>query len=316
MILEGYGSYSNSGNNVYFYSYRGKRIPVPKDLYQSFKTYRNDGPNAPGTQPFHRWKMAVEKILDYEAGEVKPVVDIGDGSLSDTLHGVGDALINNFGNGINNTIVDAYNQIIGNGSTTTRVPTSGSGAAVDAGTVTAPATEFDSYEAYLNMLKEISEANNAFNIEQAQKQMDWQSNENKIMMDFNAEEAEKNRVWQQYMSDTAYQRQTADLQAAGLNPILAINGGNGAPISSGATAYASSNGSGAKATADTVFASAMLSMFNSAMDVAEKSAEASISANKVAYSNTSSDSGINLKNILGIAKDIISVGRGLKYIFS
>lgn len=51
---------------------------------------------------------------------------------------------------------------------------------------------------------------------------------------FNANEAEKNRDWQQYMSNTSYQRAAADLEAAGLNRILAL--GSGASTPSGATA--------------------------------------------------------------------------------
>lgn len=53
----------------------------------------------------------------------------------------------------------------------------------------------------------------------------------------NAAEAQKNRDWQEMMSNSSYQRAVKDMQAAGLNPMLAYSQG-GASTPSGATGYA------------------------------------------------------------------------------
>lgn len=65
----------------------------------------------------------------------------------------------------------------------------------------------------------------------------WQTDKSADMadhaMNVSASEAEKNRLWQEYMSNTAYRRQVDDLKAAGLNPMLGIMRGSGATTPSG-----------------------------------------------------------------------------------
>lgn len=61
--------------------------------------------------------------------------------------------------------------------------------------------------------------------------------ESAIARAYNSAEAQKDRDWQEYMSNTAYQRAVDDMKKAGLNP--ATIGGNAADVPSGAVASAS-----------------------------------------------------------------------------
>lgn len=70
-----------------------------------------------------------------------------------------------------------------------------------------------SWQEYQDVLARQTSANNAWSAEQAQKQMDYQER----------------------MSNTAHQREVADLKAAGLNPVLSA-GGSGAASLTGAQA--------------------------------------------------------------------------------
>ena len=109
-------------------------------------------------------------------------------------------------------------------------------------------------DSMLQMLQSQADLNNSWSAEQAQKQMDFQER----------------------MSNTAHQREIADLKAAGLNPVLSARlGGASTP-------------SGASATADGSILNAMVQMFDKMLDQQFVSA---VAAARSAGSGSGSGSG-------------------------
>lgn len=139
----------------------------------------------------------------------------------------------------------------------------------------------------LSRMQSITQYNNAVSAREAATQRAWQEQQNKIAMDFNAAEAAKNRDWQAYMSNTAHQREVQDLMAAGLNPILSASGGNGAAVTSGATASGVTS-AGAKGEADTSMNAALVNILSAALSAQNQMAMANTNAvNNMAIADAS-----------------------------
>jgi len=129
----------------------------------------------------------------------------------------------------------------------------------------------------LSRITRTASENTAKSAQMASEQRDWQERQNALAMQFNAQEAAKSRSWQEYMSNTAHQREIRDLKAAGLNPVLSAMGGNGAAVTSGATASGVTS-AGAKGEVDTSANAALVQMLGSVLSAQTQLQTANVNA--------------------------------------
>lgn len=118
------------------------------------------------------------------------------------------------------------------GSTSTSTDNTGNEDTVNGGsldTYNQQETLSDStYQYFLDMISNYAKEQREFNQASVDKELEY-----------NSMEAAKNRAFQEYMSNTAYQRAFADLKAAGINPLLAFQTLQAASTPSGSTATGS-----------------------------------------------------------------------------
>lgn len=87
--------------------------------------------------------------------------------------------------------------------------------------------------------RQINTDNSAFNAEQAALNRSFNADQAQLQRNWSGDQAEALRNWQTNMANSAWQRSTSDMQAAGINPMLAFMKG-GADTPSGAMPQAGS----------------------------------------------------------------------------
>lgn len=169
----------------------------------------------------------------------------------------------------------------------------------------AATTDADSFGSAAKDFADMADKNTLYSSAMAQQQMDFQTKANAKAMEFSAAEAQKLRDWQEYMSNTAHQREVADLIAAGLNPVLSTQH-SGATTPSGASASGVTS-SGAMGTVDTSGVSAAASAYNTLINKQTSQLVASIGAETTLLANQlTNETNLNIAQKQIISQQIIA----------